>query len=138
MNENNRQIVSNTAKITALYERLSRDDDLDGTSNSILNQKQILEDYEAKNGFTNIKHFQDDGWSGTNFERPGYICSIPQHHVGMVRKRRLSELRTFTNPKKIRRLLPCPPSFYYNRTAVAPCSLDAATRFFACVKPPNV
>ena len=54
-------------KITALYERLSRDDDLAGESNSITNQKKYLEDYAQKNGFKNIRHFTDDGFSGVNF-----------------------------------------------------------------------
>ena len=62
---------SNQGKITALYERLSRDDELQGESNSILNQKKYLEDYARKNGFNNIQHFTDDGYSGTNFNRPG-------------------------------------------------------------------
>lgn len=55
-------------KITALYERLSRDDDLAGESNSITNQKKYLEDYAKKNGFKNIRHFTDDGFSGVNFD----------------------------------------------------------------------
>lgn len=59
---------SNQGKITALYERLSRDDELQGESNSILNQKKYLEDYACKNGFNNIQHFTDDGYSGTNFD----------------------------------------------------------------------
>ena len=50
--------------ITALYERLSRDDDNAGESNSIVHQKQMLEDYAIKHGFTNLVHFTDDGWSG--------------------------------------------------------------------------
>ena len=49
--------MSRTSKITALYERLSRDDDLNGESNSITNQKKYLEDYARRNGFTNIRHF---------------------------------------------------------------------------------
>ena len=53
-------------KITALYERLSRDDDLTGDSNSILNQKRYLESYAAQRGYTNIVHYTDDGWSGGN------------------------------------------------------------------------
>lgn len=57
-------------KITALYERLSRDDDLAGESNSITNQKKYLEDYAQKNGFKNICHFTDDGFSGVNFGTP--------------------------------------------------------------------
>ena len=53
--------MSRTSKITALYERLSRDDDLNGESNSITNQKKYLEDYARRNGFENIRHFTDDG-----------------------------------------------------------------------------
>lgn len=57
----------NLNKITALYERLSRDDEIKGESNSITNQKKFLEDYARANGFKNIQHFSDDGYSGTNF-----------------------------------------------------------------------
>ena len=60
-------------KITALYERLSRDDDLTGDSNSILNQKRYLESYAAQRGYTNIVHYTDDGWSGGNFDRPAWL-----------------------------------------------------------------
>ena len=56
-----------TSRITALYERLSRDDDLNGESNSITNQKKYLEDYAKRNGFGNIRHFTDGGFSGVNF-----------------------------------------------------------------------
>ena len=49
--------------ITALYERLSRDDDLDGESNSIVNQKLYLQNYADEHGFTNCKHYTDDGWA---------------------------------------------------------------------------
>jgi len=58
-------------KITALYERLSRDDEAQGESNSITNQKKILEDFAERNGFTRCRHFSDDGVSGTTFNRPG-------------------------------------------------------------------
>ena len=54
-------------RIVALYERLSRDDDQQGESNSIANQKQYLEDYALKNGFGNFKHYTDDGFTGRNF-----------------------------------------------------------------------
>jgi DNA invertase Pin-like site-specific DNA recombinase len=54
-------------KITPLYERLSRDDELNGDSFSIQNQKQYLEAYAREHGFRNIRHFTDDGYSGTNF-----------------------------------------------------------------------
>ena len=54
-------------KITPLYERLSRDDELQGESNSISNQKQMLEDFARRNGLPNPTHFTDDGISGTRF-----------------------------------------------------------------------
>lgn len=54
-------------RITALYERLSRDDELAGDSNSIVNQKKMLEDYAKSNGYTDLVHFTDDGYSGGNF-----------------------------------------------------------------------
>ena len=59
-------------KITALYCRLSRDDELQGDSNSIVNQKNILEKYANDNNFSNIRFFVDDGYSGTNFNRPSW------------------------------------------------------------------
>ena len=62
--------MSRTSRITALYERLSRDDDLTGESNSITNQKKYLEDYARRNGFENIRHFTDDGFSGVNLVAP--------------------------------------------------------------------
>lgn len=58
--------------ITALYERLSRDDELQGESNSITNQKQYLEDYAKQNGFSQCVHYTDDGYTGRNFKRPGF------------------------------------------------------------------
>ena len=64
--------MSRSSKITALYERLSRDDDLNGESNSITNQKLLLEKYAAEKGFTNTLFLYDDGYSGTNFNRPGW------------------------------------------------------------------
>ena len=73
--------------ITALYERLSRDDELAGESNSITNQKKFLEDYAAQRGFPNIRHFTDDGYTGTNFNRPGFramMAEIEAGHVGVV------------------------------------------------------
>lgn len=59
-------------KITALYCRLSQDDALDGESNSITNQKALLSRYAAEHGFRNTVFFVDDGYSGTNFQRPGF------------------------------------------------------------------
>lgn len=74
-------------KITALYERLSRDDELQGESNSISNQKKYLEDYARQNGFRNIRHFTDDGYTGTNFNRPGFrrlMEEVDAGHVAIV------------------------------------------------------
>lgn len=63
---------SDKDKITALYCRLSRDDENDGVSGSIKNQTEILQKYAADNGFKNTRLFIDDGWSGTNFNRPAF------------------------------------------------------------------
>lgn len=71
-------------KITALYERLSRDDELTGDSNSIINQKKLLEDYAKSHGFTNCVHFTDDGWSGANFDRPNWKRMIESIESGEV------------------------------------------------------
>ena len=82
-------------KITALYERLSRDDEAQGESNSITNQKKILEDYATKNGFANCRHFSDDGVSGTTFERRGFkemIAEIETGNVGVVIVKDMSRL----------------------------------------------
>lgn len=71
-------------KITALYERLSRDDEQQGESNSITNQKKFLEDYARAKGFRNIRHFTDDGYSGTNFNRPGFTALLEEVKAGNV------------------------------------------------------
>ncbi|MBQ6961852.1 MAG: recombinase family protein [Clostridia bacterium] len=74
-------------RITALYERLSRDDELQGDSNSIRNQKIFLENYAKEHGFDNCVHYTDDGWSGGNFERPAWkqlIRDVEAEKVGAV------------------------------------------------------
>ena len=71
-------------KLTALYERLSHDDERAGESVSIENQKRILEDYARKNGFTNIRHFTDDGIRGTTFKRPGFDAMLDEIRAGNV------------------------------------------------------
>ena len=76
--------MTNSAKITALYERLSRDDEQQGESNSIINQKQYLEEYAKRQGFSNIRHFTDDGISGTTFEREGFQKLIAEVEAGNV------------------------------------------------------
>ena len=76
--------ATQTMKFTALYERLSRDDELIGESNSIKNQKQLLENYAHKNGYSPIRHFTDDGVSGTTFEREGFQAMIAEVEAGNV------------------------------------------------------
>ena len=71
-------------KITPLYERLSRDDELQGESNSISNQKQMLEDFARRNGLPNPTHFTDDGISGTRFDRPGFLAMMEEVEAGRV------------------------------------------------------
>ena len=81
--------------ITALYERLSRDDDLDGESNSIVNQKRYLQNYADEHGFTNCKHYTDDGWSGGNFDRPGWknlIADVEAGKVGVILAKDMSRI----------------------------------------------
>ena len=82
-------------RATALYERLSRDDELQGESNSISNQKKYLEDFAKKNGFGNIRHYTDDGYSGTNFKRPGFqemLSDIEAGRIGVVIVKDMSRL----------------------------------------------
>ena len=71
-------------KITALYERLSRDDESAGDSNSIVNQKKYLESYAAQMGYENCIHYTDDGYSGGNFERPSWKRLIADIEAGKV------------------------------------------------------
>ena len=87
--------IGQTEKITALYERLSRDDEAAGDSNSIVNQKMLLESYAAQHGFTNCVHYTDDGWSGGNFERPDWkrmIADIEAGKIGCVIAKDMSRI----------------------------------------------
>lgn len=77
-------IRQQTQSITALYPRLSRDDELQGESNSISNQKQILESYARTHGFTNLRYYTDDGFSGVNFQRPGFQEMLADIEAGKV------------------------------------------------------
>ena len=70
--------------ITALYERLSHDDEQQGPSNSILNQRQLLEDFAQKNNLVGIVHFSDDGWSGTRWDRPDFNRMMDEIQAGNV------------------------------------------------------
>ena len=73
-----------TQKITALYPRLSHEDELQGESNSISNQKRILETYAKQNGFSNLRWYTDDGYSGANFQRPGFQAMLADIEAGKV------------------------------------------------------
>ena len=82
-------------RITALYERLSRDDDLAGESNSISNQKSLLLGYADQHGFSNCVHYTDDGWSGGNFDRPSWkrlVTDIEEGKVGTVLVKDMSRI----------------------------------------------
>ena len=70
--------------ITALYPRLSHEDELQGESNSISNQKRILETYAEQNGFSNLRWYTDDGYSGANFQRPGFQAMLADIEAGKV------------------------------------------------------
>jgi len=95
---NNRQssnTVKNIDKITALYCRLSRDDELQGDSNSIKNQKAMLQKFADDNGFDNTQFFVDDGYSGTNFDRPDWqrlLAMLDDGKVGSVIVKDMSRL----------------------------------------------
>ena len=82
-------------KITALYERLSRDDEQAGESNSIQNQKKYLEEYARQHGLRNIRHFYDDGYSGTNFNRPGFVALLEEIEAGRVETLVVKDLSRF-------------------------------------------
>lgn len=87
--------ASEADKITALYCRLSRDDELAGDSNSIVNQKAILKKYADDNGFRNTSFFVDDGFSGTNFERPDFqrmVSEMDEGRIGTIIVKDMSRL----------------------------------------------
>ena len=82
-------------KITALYERLSRDDEQAWESNSIQNQKKYLEEYARQKGLRNIRHFYDDGYSGINFNRPGFAALLEEIEAGHVEVLIVKDLSRF-------------------------------------------
>lgn len=89
------KMITNKIKHTALLSRLSREDDLQGDSESIQTQKAMLEQYASKNGFTNIIHYVDDGYSGTNFDRPDFqrlMNDIKLGKIGVIITKDLSRL----------------------------------------------
>ena len=80
---NNRQ---SQEKITAIYCRLSRDDDLAGDSNSIIHQKDMLTRYARERNFLNVSVYSDDGYSGTNFNRPGFQRMLADIKAGRIKR----------------------------------------------------
>lgn len=91
----NKPNTDRNVRITALYERLSRDDETQGESNSIVNQKSYLEDYARANGFRNTRHYTDDGFSGTNFDRPGFNRLMEDVDAGRVETVIVKDLSRF-------------------------------------------
>ena len=81
--------------VTALYCRLSRDDELQGDSNSIINQKKILQKYALEHGYTNFRFYIDDGISGTTFNRPGFQEMIADVEAGIVKRVIIKDMSRF-------------------------------------------
>lgn len=82
--------------ITALYERLSQEDKLEGESNSIANQKKILERYCREHGITAYRHYdEDDGYSGTNFNRPGFQRMLADIKAGKIKRVIVKDMSRF-------------------------------------------
>ena len=81
--------------VTALYCRLSRDDELQGDSNSIINQKIILQKYALEHGYTNFRFYIDDGISGTTFNRPGFQEMIADVEAGIVKRVIIKDMSRF-------------------------------------------
>lgn len=81
--------------MTALYCRLSQDDKLEGDSNSIINQKKILQKYALEHGYTNFRFYIDDGISGTTFNRPGFQQMIADVEAGIVKRVIIKDMSRF-------------------------------------------
>ena len=87
--------VMSAEEITALYCRLSQDDKLEGDSNSIINQKKILQKYALEHGYTNFRFYIDDGISGTTFNRPGFQEMIADIEAGIVKRVIIKDMSRF-------------------------------------------
>lgn len=81
--------------LTALYERLSQEDKQDGESNSIANQKKILESYCRNHGYSGTRHYEDDGYSGTNFNRPGFQRMLEDIKAGKIARVIVKDMSRF-------------------------------------------
>ena len=84
-----------TEAVTALYCRLSRDDELQGDSNSIINQKKILQKYALDHGWKNVRFYIDDGISDTTFNRPGFQEMIADIEAGIVKRVIIKDMSRF-------------------------------------------
>lgn len=88
-------MMKQSDKITALYCRLSRDDDQQGDSNSIVNQKAFLARFAREKGFRNIEYFVDDGYSGANFQRPDWqrmMALVDEGKIGIIVAKDMSRI----------------------------------------------
>ena len=112
--------------ITALYPRLSHEDELQGESNSISNQKRILETYAKQNGFSNLQWYTDDGYSGANFQRPGFQAMLAARLQVKVSKERFKAL-TAQADFGGQRLFLMKPLTYMNASGIA---IEAAAHFY--------
>jgi DNA invertase Pin-like site-specific DNA recombinase len=91
----NKKEQSEAEGITACYERLSRDDEQQGESNSIATQKRILESYCENNGYKVIQHYEDDGYSGTNFQRPNFQKMLSDIKAGKIARVIVKDMSRF-------------------------------------------
>lgn len=80
-----RKKIDNEPKITAAYERISREDDAHGESGSILNQRKLLDSFALANGFENVVHYSDDGYSGVSFDRPAWKRMMEDVEKGRIK-----------------------------------------------------
>ena len=87
--------VMSEDEITALYCRLSQDDGMEGDSNSIINQKKILQKYALEHGYSNFRFYIDDGISGTTFNRPGFQQMIADVEAGIVKRVIIKDMSRF-------------------------------------------
>lgn len=88
-------MLEQSNELTALYARLSSDDGQEGDSNSIVNQKRILKKYALEHGYTNYEFYIDDGYSGTNFNRPDFQRMIADIEAGKVKRVIIKDMSRF-------------------------------------------
>ena len=107
-------IIKNGEPVDILYGRLSQEDDHAGDSNSIVNQRSYLEKYAADNGFQNPVFMADDGYSGTNFDRPAWQDIVTLIEAGLVRTLIVKDMsRLGREYLKVGELTGCPPALRF-------------------------